>query len=209
VNAGRSVTRRGRLGWLLLSLTGLGAALLLYVETNQKHAPMALPIESAPTSFADVPAARSPDQASGLRSTSDGRRANDTQGVPRRSMHDATLATAGAGASIDPNPASGATPPPETAAEVISESWSQQALDQSWSQTVQHYVETNLEDLNTRGRLLDVSCRQTLCRVLMEFEDTDEVNRYGDDAANPNVHRWIQLKSSENGVVLEVFFGRS
>jgi hypothetical protein len=115
-----------------------------------------------------------------------------------------TSGTAGAQAS-----AARAEPLPVDAdRDEIAAKWNEEAPDPSWSSTVQEYLTSTFSELQTDGRVLDVSCRTTVCRAVFEFASPSAASRFSEDIADPDFRKWISIRTLQPALEAEVFFGR-
>jgi hypothetical protein len=126
---------------------------------------------------------------------------------PRGAATGPQAGSAGAGAPDDSHQRS--RPERNADPEEIAAAWSEQASDPTWSATVSEYLGTNLTELQTRGALLDVSCKQTLCRAMMRFDDPTAASGFSDAAADPDVPTWVRVLPSDGPLEVEVFFARN
>jgi len=202
----RSSTLRRDLGLLVLTAATVG----LWSLSGGAHEPRALPAAAA--SDEEIPARAQPMPAQTPRLVAREEQPPSIGAtVPERSEPyvDATdtmgdLGAAGSGPSFEEQ-----GPVPAADTDQVAAAWRDQAPDESWSTRVQEYLRTSLEDLDARGTLVDVSCRETLCRATFEFADDTEANRYADSAGEPSVQTWIRALPTDRALGLEVFFGKN
>jgi hypothetical protein len=87
--------------------------------------------------------------------------------------------------------------------------WNAQAEDAHWTETVRDDLATSFADLKTQAKVLDVSCRTTFCRIMLEFVDPMEAVRYSQEIGAEDTRQWVNVvRGPGSSFAVEVFFGR-
>jgi hypothetical protein len=178
----------------------LGAALVLLIAAGALGRRVA---ESKPAS-----AAAAPDQPEALPARP--RTAPPT--YPRRSERGVPLAQPQQDGSIialpAASPAVAAHPEQGTdaGADDVLERWSLEAVDADASDALGEQVEDALRDLEIAGELLDLSCRKTLCRVSMRFQDLKAAQAFSDQASSPERRQRLEISLDEEERYLVTVF---
>ena len=74
-----------------------------------------------------------------------------------------------------------------------------QRIDVRESAALRGYLEGAIVDLGTNASLLDVACRETLCRVELHFQGPDEAAQLAQFAVDPDQRREVFVEPTDNG----------
>ena len=89
-------------------------------------------------------------------------------------------------------------------------SWASETDDRAWTAELRTHIDAAFVDLGHAGRLLELSCRTTLCRARLHFESVTEAASFGAEVGDPERKRHVFLRSSAaQGIELEVFVARA
>jgi hypothetical protein len=99
------------------------------------------------------------------------------------------------------------TPPAVEHSQLVAR-WEAEAPDSPWTQTVSSLLQTSFSDLHIQGNVADVSCRRTLCRAELEFDEASEAQRYSAETGPTDAHIWLNPGSGRPGMSVEVFVSK-
>ena len=85
--------------------------------------------------------------------------------------------------------------------------WERERADPAWTNDTRQYLTNSLLDLKADGRLVDVACRQTLCRVHLDFGSLQAASLYGDQVSEPE-RRNVRAKPVHGRFLVDAFLER-
>jgi hypothetical protein len=95
---------------------------------------------------------------------------------------------------------------PDADADDILERWSREAVDADATDALGEHIEEALRDLEMPGELLDLSCRKTLCRVSMRFQDLKAAADFSDQASSAERRLGLEISLDEEARYLVTLF---
>lgn len=88
------------------------------------------------------------------------------------------------------------------------EQWTREAEDVHGTEQLRQAVGEAFLELNVKGELDEISCRETLCRMNLTFENAEEANRFQANAGNPERRRHLELRPSTAGLGVDLIVSR-
>lgn len=133
-------------------------------------------------------------------------RSNGQLQVPRGHGAAQFSASAAGSPAADWNAAGGPAPPADHRQAILR--WQKEAPNESWTAVMRDYLTSSFADLGTRGSLVEISCRSTLCRAVLQFDSVEEVTRYADQAGDPDARRWLTAEQRDGKFLIDVVVAR-
>ena len=92
--------------------------------------------------------------------------------------------------------------------EVASVRWGNETEDANWSAQVERDLLTSFSHLTSEAQMVDVACRETLCRVQLSFHDAEDAERYASSVGTDNVMTRATVVDSQPWRFIEAYLDR-
>jgi hypothetical protein len=107
-----------------------------------------------------------------------------------------------------PAPARVSSAPLNTGDSLTMDSWATESEDLEWTNQVSADMTQAMHDLRVAGSVRGVSCRETLCRLDLVFDNPEEAKRFDAEASAVDRPKRVFPHSSSRGFSVDVLMAR-